>query len=330
MAEITTNYTHTHRDKTQTTVRMSVSLEEFVATHTGSDSYTTLHAAIIDLLVSVRTITSTALLEYIKKAILTLKLDQVETEEESEALNSMMESGDVPGIDASTLSRILTSTNTRLEKIDMEIVESKDMDDSSIILFSFVNKKPTGAIHLATKYSQNDIQLVKRVIDRIFSPAYVINYQTTDEDTGKVSQQITYSVPFMKMVKSLRDGPAEDDDEDGTVVVNTLTLDESEDFLRDLECYGWLERHNENYSLATRGIVELRKYLIDTYGVFPEGTVSTCFGCGDILTRGLVCPEGKCHVRFHEHCRGLVERSRSDKKCPGGECGEDLDDFVSF
>lgn len=302
--------------------------QSFIDQHTGKDCYTVLHGAVLDLVMSVRTIKQVSLLLYLKKAIVTLYLDTQESPSTIENLRMLVESDDpLPGLNLTTLSNILVNINIRLAQLDMEIAESKDMDDSNINIFSFVNKKPIGAIRLSTKYSQNDIQLVKDVIDRIFSPEYVNKNNVTD-DSSVVHPQINYSVPYMTMVKYLRDGP-ETTDEDAPLIAR-FGIEESDLFLRDLECYGWLERNHNNYTLATRGLVELKKYLIDKYGKSPEGTVSICFGCGDILTRGLSCLDASCHVRFHRHCRELVQNTRDDDSCPNKDCTETLQTYYTF
>lgn len=302
--------------------------QEFINLHTGEESYTTLHAAMVDLVMSVRTIEQTSLLLYLKKALVTLYIDEEQDPSAIGNLRLLAQSDDpLPEVDLATLSTILTSINTRLEPLDMEIAESKDMDDSSVNIFSYINKKPTGAIRLSTKYSQNDVQLVKQVIERIFASEFVNSAPATEE--GTPHHHITYAVPCMKMVKYLRDGPKQLDDDDAPVI-NRFTLEESDLFLKDLECYGWLERNLNNYTLATRGLVELKKYLIDTYGKYPEGTVSMCYGCGDILTRGIACSNPSCHVHFHRYCCELVQRSRDDNSCPNDECSETLETFYSF
>lgn len=310
--------------------------ETFISLHTEADSYTALHAALIDLVITVRTIKQTRLLLYLKKALVTLFIDQEGHDGNQavlEELQHALQSDDpLPVVDFSTLSTVLTTINTRLEPLDFEIVESKDMDDSSINIFSFVNKKPTGAIRLSTKYSQNDIQLVKYVIERIFGSEYVNKDSVTDEN-GELQPQITYSVPYMQMVKFLRDGPeiaADEDSEESTPIITRLSLEESDLFLKDLECYGWLERTHDHYTLGARGLVELKKYLIDTYGKVPNGTISMCYGCGDVLTRGLACSNGSCNIRFHRYCCKLVRKSRDNDSCPNPECNESIKNFYSF
>lgn len=310
---------------------MCIDNSEFFEEHLKEEGYTELHAAMTDLVMSVRTIKQDDLLSYLQKALLTLLIDSSEDEAAKSTLQEKLESDfPLPEIDLSVLSKVLASINSRLETLDMELVESQDMDDASISLFSFVNKKPTGAIQLSTKYSQNDIQLVKHVIDRIFLPEFVNENSVTDLKTGDIHRQIKYHVPYTKMIQSLRAGPTTQDSDENIALIKKLTMEECEYFLRDLENYGWLERDSNNFTLATRGLVELKKYLIDTYGNSPEGTISLCNGCGDILTRGIACPNGSCDVRFHRHCQELVQKSKSDGACPREGCDEDMRTFYSF
>lgn len=289
-----------------------------------------LHAGVIDLVMQLRTIKQQDLLKYIKQAIITLYIDRIEDSERTNELRDSLASADpLPSVTLTTLSKILAQINSRLEILSFEIVESKDMDDSSVNVFSFVNKKATGAIHLSTKYTENEIQLVKHVIDRIFGPEYVMG-STSAGTEAHTHHQLKYSVPYMTMVKSLRNGPKPQENEEDARSSNRLTLDEADSFLRDLECYGWLERHDNEFTLGTRGLVELKKYLIDTYGKCPEGTISVCFGCGDILTRGLACSSDTCGVRFHPYCQDLVRKSKHDDSCPNETCGENMGAFYTF
>lgn len=306
---------------------MNIVPEEFIQNHTGRESYTDLHAAVIDLVTSLRTISQNLLLLYVKKAILTLYNDITESDEVRSAIQDELNiENPLPSVTLNHLSTILHSINKTLEPLSFEIVESKDMDNAST-LFTFVNKKALGAIQLSTKYSQNEIQLVKHAIDTIFSPKNVNQERTTDE-SGAVFSHIRYYVPYMQMVKSVRNGPPQEDED--APQLNKLSLDEAELFLRDLECYGWFERYDGNYTLGTRGLVELKSYLIDTYGVYPEGTVSKCSGCSDILTRGYACPNGECGVHFHKQCKELFQRSRNDTGCPNPNCEANLTSYYKF
>lgn len=307
--------------------------DEFIELHIGKDIFTVLHSAIIDLVMTVRTIKQTSLLLYLKRALITLYIDDKNSEDINvEELQSAIQLDDpLSSITLDMLSIVIASINTRLEPLEFEIAESKDMDDSSINIFSFINKKPSGAIRLSTKYSQNDIQLVKQIIDRIFGLNYIHKNSAVDEE-GISQSQITYSVPCMTMVKYLRDGPeVQSDNEDDTApIINRFSLDESDLFLKDLENYGWLERNYNNYTLGARGLVELKKYLIDTYGKYPSGTISTCYGCGDILTRGIACPNTSCTIRFHPYCCELVKKSRDTDSCPSNNCSEEMKNFYTF
>lgn len=306
---------------------MSVVPEDFIQYHTGRESYTDLHAAVIDIVISLRTISQDLLLLYVKKAILTLYNDTTEEDQIRATIQEELNlENPLVSVTINHLSTILDSINRAFEPLSFEIVESKDMNDASI-LFTFVNKKALGAIQLSTKYSQNEIQLVKHAIDTIFSPNNVNQEKTTDE-SGTVFNQVKYHVPYMQMVKSVRNGPIDEDDD--APQYNKLSLDEAELFLRDLECYGWFERYDGNYTLATRGLVELKNYLIDTFGIYPEGTISKCFGCSDILTRGYACPNGECGVHFHKQCKELFQRSRNETDCPNANCGANLTSFYRF
>lgn len=304
-------------------------IENYVQQLNDPETYTDVHAAVIDLVMSVRTISKDQLMVYLQKAILTVLLDSTEDSTIEEELRSSIDSTvKNQYININTLHSVLHSINVKLDVFGMEIAESRDMDTSTEILYSFINKKGTGAIQLSTKYTQNDIQLVKHVVDRIFAPEHVLQSSVTDAE-GNILHRITYSVPYMSMIKHLRNGPEQLDDEDMPLMTK-LSFDESELFLQDLELYGWLELYNDCFTLSTRGLVELKDFLIKTYGSYPDGTISTCFGCKDILTRGCACTNSSCNVRFHKDCKNLFRKSRNTSACPNSDCDADIEDFYSF
>ena len=53
------------------------------------------------------------------------------------------------------------------------------------------------------------------------------------------------------------------------------------------------------YSLSTRTVLELDKYLKETYG--PE-SILECTICCDVVTRGVACHTANCKARMHYHC----------------------------
>lgn len=65
------------------------------------------------------------------------------------------------------------------------------------------------------------------------------------------------------------------------------------------------------YSLSTRTVQELLKYLTETYG---EDSLLKCKICKDVVTRGVACHTVDCESRLHYHCFKKNRKTRSD--CP--------------
>lgn len=53
------------------------------------------------------------------------------------------------------------------------------------------------------------------------------------------------------------------------------------------------------YSLSTRTVLELDKYLKETYGA---DSILECTICSDVVTRGVACHTRNCKARLHYHC----------------------------
>lgn len=281
--------------------------------------FSTLHSALIDFVMSMRTIRQKELLKYTKMAILTILRDfNLENPSELEKINNLLQStkGDpnfdpFPFFEISSLIKIVSIINKKLIVLDFEIIQSKDMDLDEGIIYTFVNKKGEGSISGVTSYSPRSIELIKAAIDRIFNPDYVM-----DDNMGG----ITYSVAYMTMVNHIRD--------EGSA----LSYDEAEHIVQTLELQGWFERYHDKITLTVRGLTELHEYLLDTYkSKVDGGSISVCFGCEQIITRGYYCPNHKCHVRMHKNCRALIKSSRESDSCPNDDhCSESLTDYNSF
>lgn len=281
--------------------------------------FSVLHSALIDFVVSMRSISQKELFKYTRLAILTVLRDSIDEENQSELqeLDRLILStktdplfDPLPFFQTTALTRIVSIINKKLTILDFEIVQSKDMDVDDAVMYSFVNKKNEGSIKAASAYSLRSIELIKAAIDRIFNPDYVM-----DDNMGG----ITYQVAYMAMVNHIRD--------EGSA----LSYDEAEHIVQTLELQGWLERYHDKLTLTIRGLSELGEYLINTYKLRGDGgSISVCFGCEQIITRGYYCPNDKCYIRMHKNCKALIKSSRESDSCPNDHCSETLTDFNSF
>lgn len=280
--------------------------------------YGTLHAALVDFLMSMRTAEEKQLLKWTKMALLTLFCDaKIENETELAELDALLQSSradstfdPLPFFQSNSLSKVVSVANKKLAQLDFSIVQAKDMDIEGGVVYSFVNKRNEGAINAAGAYSPRTVELIRGALERIFGSDYV--------RPGSL-EPITYAVPHMKMVNHVRD------------VGNTLTYDEAEQLVQTLELQGWFEQYHDKITVGPRALAELGCYLVETYKTVQEGgTVSMCVGCEQIVTRGYCCPNEQCYVRMHKHCKVLVKSSRESEACPNEACQETLGNYTVF
>jgi hypothetical protein len=110
-----------------------------------------------------------------------------------------------------------------------------------------------------------------------------------------------------------------------------ISLSEADAVLTSLVSERFFQKSRaEYYSLAPRGLIELRAYLKETYNETAEeneaGTAVTrihdCEGCKEIVTVGIRCNDRDCGVRWHDACANSFYRGRASggKRCPA--CGE--------
>lgn len=104
-----------------------VGLEDFVMDLIGE--YSELHAAMLDLIMTLRTIKKTALFLYLKKAIITISIDKYNHEgdiDKVKELKQFLETDDpYPDATNTTLSTVLATINTRLEPLTLKYQSQK-------------------------------------------------------------------------------------------------------------------------------------------------------------------------------------------------------------
>lgn len=123
--------------------------------------------------------------------------------------------------------------------------------------------------------------------------------------------------------------------------VKGIDISASEDVLKMLVDQAWFTRERVNgttyFSLAPRGIMELRAYLKETYNEpgdadedeEPIVRIRDCEGCGEIVTMGVRCSDAECACRFHDSCAVQYFRNlRGGKECPKCRAQWTGEDFV--
>lgn len=288
------------------------------------DDYSVLHAVVLDMLISQRSMEKSKLLKYIKLALLNLLIDSSSQEKPVDAdvlryCQHMLErSYSVIGTENESqvdpleiftdieFNDVISMINKKISFLDFEIVNVNDMDMPDVKIYIFVNKKDNGSIKFTTNMTENRIVAVKAIIDRIFNDKFVN------------AAAMTYLVKPMRLIEILRE-------EHG------MSSTEAEEFLQSLEVSIWLERYHDTYTLSLRGLSELRQFLIEKYGLVKDGgTISTCFGCQNLITRGVCCSDSHCFIRMHKNCKNLVKMSRESEQCPNDLCSKTFADYQTF
>ncbi|OWB73120.1 hypothetical protein B5S31_g2852 [[Candida] boidinii] len=198
-----------------------------------------------------------------------------------------------------TVEFTVVALNRKLNTVDFEIVRTSSQE-SEEILYILINKKSDNAVKLSTIFTNAEIQIINDLIDRMFDHS--------NESKSSLSYSISPAVAVEFVKKSS----------------SKTTNQQSYEFLNDLELKGWISYIDRRYTLSSRALAELKGFLIDKYGedsAETEGSISICYGCKQIATRGLRCSNDSCFIRFHSLCRDHFIKSNSDStKCPNNDC----------
>lgn len=198
-----------------------------------------------------------------------------------------------------TVEFTVVAINRKLSTVDFEIVRTSSQE-SEEILYILINKKSDNAVKLSTVFTNAEIQIINDLIDRMFDHS--------NESKSSLSYSISPAVAVEIVKKSS----------------SKTTNQQSYEFLNDLELKGWISYIDRRYTLSSRALAELKGFLIDKYGedsAETEGSISICYGCKQIATRGLRCSNDSCFIRFHNLCRDHFIKSNNDStKCPNNDC----------
>jgi non-structural maintenance of chromosomes element 1 len=184
-------------------------------------------------------------------------------------------------------------------------------------VYALVNTTSDPQTQLATFYSPDELSFIKRVLDAMFD-----KFNTPRMEVMAITQ--------MQAIKLARPPPppqtqADDDDDEATQTTNKdkgLKHSEVEEVLANLVDGGWFEKSRHNfYSLTSRGLLELRPWLIETFND-PDAEaddwqrIKQCEACRELLTIGLRCANPDCTFRIHDICQDAFWRARGATTCP--------------
>ncbi|KAI5301912.1 hypothetical protein KEM56_001230, partial [Ascosphaera pollenicola] len=195
------------------------------------------------------------------------------------AAGEQVNSGDVRSTD---LANFISTINKALSPLDYEIRTALHQGTNERY-YAFVNITSDPLTQLATTYSPDEISFIKRVLDMMF-------------DTNNTSRQELMAVSSIN-ISNLAKVSAEDRRDSvsqNAGAVQSLTMTAAESVAQSLVQQGWFEQtENGFYTLAPRGLMELKSWLPETYnddgfedeeeaGRPPK--IKTCLGCKAIVT----------------------------------------------
>lgn len=280
------------------------------------DQYSSFHKALFDMLVTVKAIEETDLLQYAKRALLAVFLDASD-EELSETVRTQverklsracadMEYDPMRSFSATHLKQAVAKINDKLSGLELEIAVSNDMDKEHCMVYTLINKKGTGAIQALPQYSEKQRDLIRLAIDAIFNEQSVKQNPLTRN----------YLISPTQMSNHIRENTS----------FSGITETDTKNVISMLIDHGWLESVLDRLTVSIKALKELHEYLLENY----DDTITACHGCSEILTRGKICKEPNCFTTMHEGCRKKVKFASESLDCPNEECGGKLDEYNPF
>lgn len=148
---------------------------------------------------------------------------------------------------------------------------------------------------MATSFKPSEIMMLKRILDRIFLINNVSIYPAQGIVSSNQPKDRRLSVTSMEVINNLA--------KDENLNLHPLAVQNT---LRDLVDLQWLKENKPGrYILTNRALIELEKYLLETYN--DDGDNSTirilkCYACQSIITLGKICSKNCCHFALHTPC----------------------------
>lgn len=203
----------------------------------------------------------------------------------------------IDGLKERRLDETIEKINDKLHLLGYEIAKAKSQETQEIN-YVFINTIADAPAKISTTHSPKEIEVIKKIIEKIIVECEDESFVITSSEALKICSRSAQ-----------------------------LSASEGEHLLRELVNEGWLNRSNKGrYSLSIRALTELKRTLIDKYGIrsrtSPEGHVTLCTGCNEIVTSGVRCFSDSCFIKFHSECQGHYFRAKGTK-CPNDECTVD-------
>lgn len=166
--------------------------------------------------------------------------------------------------------------NKEIQKYGFRIERKHDQNEELTLFYMYTNILGDEIMKKDTRYSVNELQAIKQVIDLIVE-----------------SPSLKYSVPKQEAVRAIS-------------ADTKRLLDLSDTFLSHLVEDGWFIIKSARVKLSIRSLSELKSYLLDRYALmseFQDGSLVSCPVCNELVTEGFFCSQ--CRLGYHRKCDSI-------------------------
>uniref|UniRef100_A0ABM5F0S7 Non-structural maintenance of chromosomes element 1 homolog n=1 Tax=Pogona vitticeps TaxID=103695 RepID=A0ABM5F0S7_9SAUR len=177
------------------------------------------------------------------------------------------------------LDDFIRVVNGQLRPLSMEIRKGL-AEDSGRTYYALVNLAETEITKMASDYSENELELFKKIMDLV-----VLSGNGFASSTRILNMADQLKPKRMKKV-------------------------EAEQVLQSLVRDKWLCEREGEYSLHIRGILELEQYILSHY---PD-SARKCHLCHSLSIQSQVCED--CGAALHLPCLDRYFRSQTERRCP--------------
>ncbi|KAF2444798.1 hypothetical protein P171DRAFT_431600, partial [Karstenula rhodostoma CBS 690.94] len=222
---------------------------------------------------------------------------------------------------------LVQNTNAKISHFDFEIHSARDQTKGDRT-FALVNTTSDTFTQLATAFTPDEIAYIKRLLDAMFEEN---NSRTREIMAVKQMRANQLAKAPARNRQSQAATQLDADADEPTQVesnIKSINHGECQRVLQMLVSQGFFQLSSHHYySLAPRGLLELRNYLKETYNELPAEDddeesepivrIRDCEGCQEIVTIGLRCDNRDCGVRWHTRCANqFFGRQGSARRCP--------------
>lgn len=225
------------------------------------------------------------------------------------------------------ITSLIQNTNAKISQFDFEIRSTRDQVQGDRT-YALVNTASDTFTQLATSFTADEIAYVKRLLDAMFEE----NNSRTREIMAIKQMRATQLAKAPPRNRQSQATTQVDVDEEPTQTesnIKSITHADCERVLQVLVSQGFFHQSRRlYYSLAPRGLLELRNYLKETYNEPPAEDdeeenepiirIRDCEGCQEIVTIGLRCDNRDCGVRWHTRCANQFfgRQQGNARRCP--------------